>query len=345
MSQTVNVKKLYYDKDIDEKSILNKKIAVLGFGSQGHAHAQNLHESGANVRVALKEGSKSIERVKDAGIECMGFAEAVKWADVVMVLLPDTIHREIYEQYIAPNLTPGMYLGFGHGFSIHYGEIKPPSDVNVFLVAPKGPGHLVRAEYKKSRGVPVLVGVGQDPSGDTLDIALGYAKLIGAGRAGTLLTSFKDETETDLFGEQVVLCGGLTALIKAGYETLIEAGYAPENAYFECLHELKLIVDLIYQGGIADMRYSISDTAKYGDVTRGPRIIGPEAKIAMKKILEEIQSGEFAREWIEENRIKQQNLKRMLEADKGHPIETVGKALRSMMSWISDDKLISDKER
>ncbi len=337
--------KVYYDNDINDEPIMNKKVAILGFGSQGHAHAQNLHESGVKVKVGLRAGSKSEQRVCKAGIECVTFEEAVQWADVVMILLPDTIHREIHENHIAPHLTDGMYLGFGHGFSIHYGEIVPPAGLNTFIVAPKGPGHLVRSEYAKGRGVPSLVAVGQNPSGDTFEVALAYAKANGGGKAGVIETNFKDETETDLFGEQAVLCGGATALIKAGFETLTEAGYPPQMAYFECLHELKLIVDLIYFGGIQDMRYSISDTAKYGDVTRGPRVITAKVKEEMKKILEEIQSGEFAREWIEENRQGQPNLKKLVEADKNHEIEQIGSKLRGMMSWIKEEQLICADER
>lgn len=337
--------KVYYDQDINDEQIMNKNVAILGFGSQGHAHAQNLHESGVKVKVGLREGSKSAERVKKAGIEPLSFEEAVKWADVVMILLPDTIHREVYENHISPYLTDGMYLGFGHGFSIHYGEIVPPAGVNTFIVAPKSPGHLVRSEYTKGRGVPSLIAVGQNPSEDTFDVALAYAKANGGGKAGIIETTFKDETETDLFGEQAVLCGGATALIKAGFETLTEAGYPPQMAYFECLHELKLIVDLIYYGGIQDMRYSISDTAKYGDVTRGPRVITAQIKNEMRKILEEIQNGEFAKEWIEENRQGQPNLKKLIEADKNHEIEQIGGKLRGMMSWIKEEQLICADER
>lgn len=337
--------KVYYNNDINEEPIMNKNVAILGFGSQGHAHAQNLHESGVKVKVGLRESSKSCERVRKAGLDCCSFEEAVKWADVVMILLPDTIHKEIYEQYIEPNLTEGMYLGFGHGFSIHYKEIVPPANINTFIVAPKGPGHLVRSEYTKGRGVPSLVAVGQNPSGDTFEVALAYAKCNGGGTAGVIETTFKDETETDLFGEQAVLCGGTTALIKAGFETLTEAGYPPEMAYFECLHELKLIVDLIYYGGIQDMRYSISDTAKYGDVTRGPRIITESVKQEMKKALEEIQSGKFAEEWIQECRAGQPNLKKLLKADDDHEIEQIGRKLRSMMSWIKEEQLICADER
>ncbi|HBG49480.1 MAG TPA: ketol-acid reductoisomerase [Cyanobacteria bacterium UBA9971] len=337
--------KVYYDNDIDVNAILSKKVAVLGFGSQGHAHAQNLKESGANVKVALREGSKTCDRVKNAGLECLSFEEAVEWADVLMILLPDTVHKEVYDKHIAPHLRDGQYLGFGHGFSIHYGQIVPPAGVNTFIVAPKGPGHLVRSEYKIGRGVPTLVAVGQNPSGDTLQVALAYAKFNGGAKGGVIETTFKDETETDLFGEQAVLCGGTSALIKAGFETLVEAGYPPEMAYFECLHELKLIVDLIYYGGISDMRYSISDTARYGDVTRGPRLVTSETKAEMKKILEEIQNGNFAKEWIEENKKGQPNLKMLVDEDKDHEIERVGRKLRGMMSWIKDAQLISSDER
>lgn len=337
--------KVYYDKDINPEAILSKKVAILGFGSQGHAHAQNLHESGVNVKVALREGSKTCERVKEAGLDCTSFAEAVKWADVVMVLLPDTVHREVYEQHIAPNLRAGQYLGFGHGFSIQYGEIVPPADVNTFIMAPKGPGHLVRAEYKKGRGVPGLVAVGQNPSGDTLEVALAYARTNGAGKGGVIETTFKDETETDLFGEQAVLCGGAAALVKAGFEVLTEAGYPPEMAYFECLHELKLIVDLMYQGGIEDMRYSISDTAEYGDITRGPRVVTEESKNAMRQILKEIQSGEFAREFIAEHKAGFPTLKARREEIHNHPLEVTGRKLRGMMSWINEDQLIDESEK
>jgi len=337
--------KVYYDNDIDSNPILTKKVAVIGYGSQGHAHALNLKESGANVKVALRAGSKTIERVEKAGLECVSVEEAVQWADVIMILLPDTVHKSVYDNSIAPYIREGQYLGFGHGFSIHYGQIVPPAGVNTFIVAPKGPGHLVRSEYKIGRGVPSLVAVGQNPSGDTLQVSLAYAKCNGAGKGGVIETTFKDETETDLFGEQAVLCGGTAALIKAGFETLTEAGYPPEMAYFECLHELKLIVDLIYYGGISDMRYSISDTARYGDVTRGPRLVTKETKAEMKKILTEIQDGTFAKEWIEENEKGQPNLKRLVEEDKDHEIEKTGRKLRSMMSWIMDAQLISNDEQ
>jgi len=337
--------KVYYDKDCKDSFIMDKNVAILGFGSQGHAHAMNLHESGVRVKVGLRQSSKSCDRVRKAGIECLSIEDAVKWADVVMILLPDTVHKAVYEASIAPYLRDGMYLGFGHGFSIHYAQVVPPAGVNTFIVAPKGPGHLVRSEYTKGRGVPSLVAVGQNPSGDTFDVALAYAKANGAGKAGIIETTFKDETETDLFGEQAVLCGGASALIKAGFETLTEAGYPPQMAYFECLHELKLIVDLIYFGGIQDMRYSISDTAKYGDVTRGPRVITGAVKQEMKKILEEIQSGQFAREWIEECNQGQPNLKKLIEADKNHEIEQIGSKLRGMMSWIKEEQLIGADER
>lgn len=346
MTNSNNQVQMYYEKDIDMTPILSKNVAILGFGSQGHAHAQNLKESGVRVKVGLRAGSKSASRVEEAGLEWTSFEDAVKWADVVMVLLPDTTHRDIYEQWIAPNLREGMYLGFGHGFSIHYNEVVPPASVNTFLVAPKGPGHLVRSEYRKGRGVPSLVGVGQNPSGDTFELSLAYAAANGAGRAGIIETTFKDETETDLFGEQAVLCGGTAALVKAGFETLVEAGYAPEMAYFECLHELKLIVDLMYQGGISDMRYSISDTARYGDLTRGSRVVNSDVKLAMKDILTEIQTGKFAKEWIEENRThRQENLKRMVQSDENHLIEQTGRTLRSMMSWVDDERLINANER
>jgi ketol-acid reductoisomerase len=337
--------KVYYAGDIKDSPIMDKNVAILGFGSQGHAHAMNLHESGVRVKVGLRQGSKSCDRVRKAGIECCSIEDAVKWADVVMILLPDTVHKAVYEESIAPYLRDGMYLGFGHGFSIHYAQVVPPAGVNTFIVAPKGPGHLVRSEYTKGRGVPSLVAVGQNPSGNTFEVGLAYAKANGAGTAGIIETTFKDETETDLFGEQAVLCGGASALIKAGFETLTEAGYPPQMAYFECLHELKLIVDLIYFGGIQDMRYSISDTARYGDVTRGPRVVTDAVKQEMKKILGEIQSGQFAKEWIEECNQGQPNLKKLVEADKNHEIEQIGGKLRGMMSWIKEDQLICADER
>src|ERR1700720_4316066 len=293
--------KVYYDRDADLSALKGKKIAVIGFGSQGHAHALNLRDSGMDVCVGLGAKSTSREKATKQGLPVFDTAEAAKRADVIMVLVPDEMGSEIYKAEIAPHLTKGKYLAFGHGFNIHFGFIQPPKDVNVFMIAPKGPGHLVRSEYTKGRGVPCLLAIQQDPSGDTHKIALAWGAAIGGGRAAIIETSFREETETDLFGEQSVLCGGLTELIRAGYETLVEAGYAPEMAYFECLHEVKLIVDLMYEGGIATMRYSISNTAEYGDYTRGPRIIDDRVKAEMKRVLEEIQSGKFAKEWVLEN--------------------------------------------
>ncbi len=335
--------KIFYDKDADVQIILNKTVAIVGFGSQGHAHALNLSESGASVVVGLREGA-SWKKAEAAGLKVMPVADAVKQADVVMILAPDEAQPAIYRTAIAPQMKPGTYLAFGHGFNIHFGQITPPDAVNVFMVAPKGPGHLVRSEYAKGSGVPCLLAVHQDPSGDTARVGLSYASAIGGGRAGVIETSFREETETDLFGEQVVLCGGLTSLIQAGYETLVEAGYSPEMAYFECLHEVKLIVDLIYQGGIANMRYSISTTAKYGDVTRGPRIITDKTKRTMKKILGEIQSGQFAREWVLENQANRPVYNALLQRGKTHPIEKVGETLRGMMPWLQQDKLVDQKK-
>jgi ketol-acid reductoisomerase len=327
--------KIFYDKDADLQQIRSRKVAVIGYGSQGHAHAQNLKESGASVVIGLREGA-SWRKAEQSGLKVMPTADAVKGADVVMLLAPDEAQAAIYRQDIAPNLKPGAYLAFGHGFNIHFGQIVPPASVNVFMVAPKGPGHLVRSEYTKGSGVPCLLAIHQDPSGNTRAVGLAYASAIGGGRAGIIETNFREETETDLFGEQVVLCGGLTALIQAGYETLIEAGYSPEMAYFECLHEVKLIVDLIYEGGIANMRYSISTTAKYGDVTRGPRIITDETRKEMKKILEEIQSGRFAREWVLENQANRPVYNALLKQGEAHPIEDVGGKLRAMMPWLKN---------
>src|SRR6188508_2748506 len=282
--------KIYYDKDADIQQIRSKKVAVIGYGSQGHAHALNLKESGANVVVGLREGS-SWKKAEASGLKVMPVGDAVKASDVIMILAPDEAQAAIYRQEIAPNLKPGSYLAFGHGFNIHFGQIVPPPNINVFMVAPKGPGHLVRSEYTKGSGVPCLLAVHQDPSGTTRQVGLAYASAIGGGRAGVIETNFREETETDLFGEQAVLCGGLTSLIYAGYETLVEAGYAPEMAYFECVHELKLIIDLIYEGGIDNMRYSVSNTAEYGDLTRGPRVITESSREAMRELLEEIRSG------------------------------------------------------
>ena len=327
--------KIFYDKDADLQQIRSRKVAVIGYGSQGHAHAQNLKESGASVVIGLREGA-SWRKAEQSGLKVMPTADAVKSADIVMLLAPDEAQAAIYRQDIAPNLKPGAYLAFGHGFNIHFGQIVPPSTVNVFMVAPKGPGHLVRSEYTKGSGVPCLLAIHQDPTGNTRAVGLAYASAIGGGRAGIIETSFREETETDLFGEQVVLCGGLTALIQAGYETLIDAGYSPEMAYFECLHEVKLIVDLIYEGGIANMRYSISTTAKYGDVTRGPRIITDETRKEMKKILDEIQSGRFAREWVLENQANRPVYNALLKQGEAHPIEEVGGKLRAMMPWLKN---------
>ncbi len=335
--------KILYDKDADVRNILDKTVAIIGFGSQGHAHALNLSESGANVAVGLREGA-SWKKAEASGLKVMPVADAAKQADVVMMLAPDEAQPAIYQQAIAPHMKDGTYLAFGHGFNIHFGQIQPPGEVNVLMVAPKGPGHLVRSEYAKGSGVPCLLAVHHDPSGDTARVGLAYASAIGGGRAGVIETSFREETETDLFGEQVVLCGGLTSLIQAGYETLVEAGYSPEMAYFECLHEVKLIVDLIYQGGIANMRYSISTTAKYGDVTRGPRIITSKTKQTMKRILGEIQSGRFAREWVLENQANRPVYHALLQQGEAHPIEKVGKALRGMMPWLQQDKLVDQKK-
>jgi ketol-acid reductoisomerase len=336
--------KIYYDKDADKKILKGKKVAVIGYGSQGHAHSNNLKESGLDVLVGVRKGGAGWEKAKKAGMKVFTASEAAKQANVIMMLVPDEYMADIYKAEIAPHIRKGTYLGFAHGFNIHFGQIVPPSDVNVFMVAPKGPGHLVRSEYLKGSGVPCLVAVNQDPSKNTKQIALAYASAIGGGRAGVIETTFREETETDLFGEQVVLCGGLTSLILAGYETLVNAGYSPEMAYFECLHEVKLIVDLIYEGGISDMRYSISNTAQYGDLTRGPRIITKETKDEMNRILEEIQSGKFAKEWILECRANKPVFNALTKKGEEHPIEEVGKKLRSMMPWLKKGKLL-DKSK
>lgn len=335
--------KIYYDKDADLKFLKGKKIAVIGYGSQGHAHANNLKESGMEVIIGVRKGL-SWDKAKKAGFKVMIPSDSAKIADVIMILLPDEYHADIYRDEIAPNMKSGVYLAFAHGFNIHFGQIVPPPDANVFMVAPKGPGHLVRSEYTKGSGVPCLIAIHQDPSKNTKDVALAYASAIGGGRAGIIETSFREETETDLFGEQVVLCGGLTSLLTAGFETLVEAGYSPEMAYFECLHETKLIVDLIYEGGISNMRYSISNTAQYGDLTRGPRIITGETKKEMKKILEEIQSGQFAREWILECKANKPVFNALSKKGEGHPLEEVGAKLRSMMPWLKKGKLV-DKSK
>jgi ketol-acid reductoisomerase len=334
---------IYYDKDTDLQQIRKKTVAVIGYGSQGHAHSLNLMESGVTVLVGLREGA-SWRKAEQAGLKVMPVADAVKGSNVIMILAPDEAQPAIYRQEIGPHLKAGSYLAFGHGFNIHFGQIVPPANVNVFMVAPKGPGHLVRSEYAKGSGVPALLAVHQDPAGDTKQVGLSYASAIGAGRAGVIETTFREETETDLFGEQVVLCGGLTALIQAGFETLVNAGYSPEMAYFECLHEVKLIVDLIYQGGIANMRYSISTTAKYGDVTRGPRIITDETKREMVRILTEIQGGQFAKEWVLENQANRPVYNALLAKGEAHPIEEVGARLRAMMPWLKKDQLV-DKSK
>ena len=331
--------KMFYEKDTNLDLLKGKKVAVIGYGSQGHAHALNLHESGVDVVVGLYEGSKSWDRVKAAGLEVATVANAVKSADVVMMLVPDEKQAKLYKEEVAQNLESGNALVFAHGFNIHYGQIVPPADVDVFMVAPKGPGHMVRRTYTEDSGVPCLIAVHQDATGQAKELALAYANGIGGARAGVLETTFKDETETDLFGEQAVLCGGCTALIKAGFETLVEAGYAPENAYFECLHEMKLIVDLMYQGGMAAMRYSISDTAEYGDYMIGNRIVTEETKKEMKKVLTEIKDGTFARNWLIENQVGRPQFNAMRRMEAEHPIEKVGKELREMMSWIDTKKL------
>ncbi len=336
--------KVFFDRDADLSALRPHKIAVIGYGSQGHAHSLNLRDSGMDVRVGLPRDSKSWNKAATQGLRVLETAEAAREADVIMMLVPDEAGADIYKKEIEPGLKAGKYLAFGHGFNIHFKAIVPPADVNVFMIAPKGPGHLVRSEYTKGRGVPCLLAVQQDPSGDTHKVALAWGAAIGGGRAAIIETSFREETETDLFGEQSVLCGGLTELIRAGYETLVEAGYAPEMAYFECLHEVKLIVDLIYEGGISNMRYSISNTAEYGDMTRGKRVVGPATRQAMKEILADIQSGKFAQEWIGEYRAGMPNFRRLRQEAEQHPIEEVGRRLRSYMPWLASDRLV-DKAR
>jgi ketol-acid reductoisomerase len=336
--------KIFNDTDADLKFLQGRKIAIIGYGSQGHAHANNLRDSGLDVIVGLRRDGASWAKATAAGLTVLDTAAAAKAADVMMVVVPDELGGELYERDIAPGLRDGKYLAFAHGFNIHFKRIVPPVGVNVFMVAPKGPGHLVRSEFQKGRGVPCLLAVHQDPSGETQQVGLAYAKGIGGTRAAVIQTTFKEETETDLFGEQAVLCGGLTELIRAGYETLVEAGYSPEMAYFECLHEVKLIVDLIYEGGIANMRYSISNTAEYGDMTRGPRVIGKETRQAMQSILADIQSGKFAEEWITEYQCGMPHFRELRKTAAAHPIEAVGTRLRALMPWLASERLV-DKTR
>ncbi|MDE2329016.1 MAG: ketol-acid reductoisomerase [Rhodospirillales bacterium] len=337
--------RVYYDSDADVNLIKAKKVAVVGYGSQGHAHALNLKESGVKeLVVALRKGSAAVAKAEAAGLRVMTPEEAAAWADVVMILTPDEGQGDLYRDSLAANLKPGAAIAFAHGLNIHFNLIEPRADIDVFMIAPKGPGHTVRSEYQRGGGVPCLVAVAQNPSGNALDIALSYASAIGGGRAGIIETTFKEECETDLFGEQVVLCGGLVELIKGGYETLVEAGYAPEMAYFECLHEVKLIVDLIYEGGIANMNYSISNTAEYGEYVSGPRIVNADTKAEMKRVLGDIQSGRFARDWMLENKVNQTSFKAMRRQMSAHPIEEVGEKLRAMMPWIAAHRLV-DKSR
>ncbi len=326
--------KVYYDDDASLDLLLDKKVAVLGFGSQGHAHALNLKESGVNVSVGLRPSSDKWAKAEATGLTVKSIPDAVEWADVVMVLLPDQNQKEVYDKDIAPNLKSGDTLAFAHGFNIHYKQIVPPKDVNVMMIAPKSPGHLVRRTYIEGAGVPSLIAIHQDPSGKTKDLALAWAKGIGSTKAGVIETNFKNETETDLFGEQAVLCGGSAELIKAGFETLVDAGYPPELAYFECMHEMKLIVDLYYEGGLSRMNYSVSDTAEYGGMTRGSRLITQETRKEMKKILSEVQSGQFAKEWLDEYHSGQKNMEKLRQENRDHPIEKVGSKLREMMSWL-----------
>jgi len=332
--------KVFYEKDTDLSLIRGKKVAVIGYGSQGHAHADNLKDSGVSVRVGLRDGSTSLAQAQAAGQEVKPVEDAVAWADIVMVLAPDEHQSSLYRDHIRPAIGQGATLAFAHGFNIHFNQIEPRADLDVVMIAPKGAGHQVRSTFTRGGGVPALIAIQQDRSGVARDIALSYASAIGCGRAGIIETTFREETETDLFGEQAVLCGGITSLIQAGYETLVEAGYAPELAYFECLHETKLIVDLIYEGGIANMRYSISNTAEYGDFTRGPRVISAASRQAMKEILAEIQNGEFAREFILENQSGAPVLKAKRRISREHGIEVVGEKLRSMMPWIRDNRLV-----
>ena len=335
--------KVYYEQDADFNLIKDKKIVIVGFGSQGHAHALNLKESGAtNVVVALREGSSSIKKASDVGLQSQIPEDAVKDADIVMFLAPDENQQEIYENMIEPNIKKGSALAFAHGLNIHFKLINPREDLDVFMIAPKGPGHTVRGEYLKGGGVPCLIAVDKNISGNAKEIGLAYASAIGGGKSGIIETTFKEECETDLFGEQTVLCGGLMSLITNGFETLVEAGYAPEMAYFECLHEVKLIVDLMYEGGMANMRYSISNTAEYGDYTRGPRVVTQQSKETMKQVLKEIQDGTFVKQWMDEHKSGQIKFKQMREDSAKHQIEEVGAKLRSMMPWIDSNKLVKD---
>ena len=336
--------KIYYEDDANLEIIQSMSVTIVGYGSQGHAHANNLHESGVNVTVALREGSSSWKKAEEAGLNVSSVSESVKNADLVMILAPDEFQKDIYESEIKPNLKQDAILAFAHGFNIHFEKISPPDTNSVIMIAPKGPGHTVRSEYQKGGGVPCLIAIDQDVSGNAHDIGLSYACAVGGGRSGIIETTFKEECETDLFGEQTVLCGGLVELIRAGYETLTEAGYAPEMAYFECLHEVKLIVDLIYEGGIANMNYSISNTAEYGEYVTGPRLINSETKKEMKKILDDIQSGKFTRDWMLENKVNQTSFKATRRKAANHPIEEVGKQLRAMMPWITANRLV-DKEK
>ncbi|CAO3419694.1 ketol-acid reductoisomerase [Azospirillum doebereinerae] len=337
--------RVYYDRDADVNLIKGKKVVIVGYGSQGHAHAHNLRDSGVkDVRIALRPGSATTKKAEAAGFQVMAPGEAAAWADVVMVLTPDELQADLYKDDLAKNMKEGAALAFAHGLNIHFSLIEPRADLDVFMIAPKGPGHTVRSEYQRGGGVPSLVAVHQNASGNALDIALSYASANGGGRAGIIETSFKEECETDLFGEQVVLCGGLTELIKAGYETLVEGGYAPEMAYFECLHEVKLIVDLIYEGGMANMRYSISNTAEYGDYRTGPRIITAETKAEMKRVLTDIQEGRFVRDWMQECKVGQPSFKAIRRRNAEHEIEKVGEKLRAMMPWIAERRLV-DKSK
>ena len=337
--------RVYYDRDADVNLIKGKKVAVIGYGSQGHAHVLNMRDSGVtDVAVALRPGSSTAKKCEAEGLQVMSPADAAKWADVMMMVTPDELQGDIYRESLHDNMKEGAALMFAHGLNIHFNLIEPRKDLDIMMVAPKGPGHTVRGEYQRGGGVPCLVAVAQDATGNAHDVALSYASAIGGGRAGIIETTFREECETDLFGEQAVLCGGVVELIRAGFETLTEAGYAPEMAYFECLHEVKLIVDLIYEGGIANMNYSVSNTAEYGEYVSGPRVITKETKAEMKRVLEDIQTGRFTRDWMLENKVGQTSFKAMRAASEEHPIEEVGERLRGMMPWITASRLV-DKEK